>query len=341
MGGGDPATGTAGDPLTPKAPNAAGRPPEKYTWNPHFPGGKSPGTARSAIEVGVWHTTRKFFLQYEQSWTAWPTSFSLFGENPAARLSSHVTNTSGRSVMGGLDSIRNKVMGEIFFAPSVVWPTAAGGIALGAGVALGAPVLIGLGAVGMIGGLGWMAARAIFMPEKISASKLQQMQEEERQAEEKQLDELLKKLRMDRDHRPQSYLNLLRVIRRDFETQAAKPGYELRSMELVARIRQLVGTCVQRLDRSHQLFELSERLGGQEREAILKERELILEEIKASVDQLQGVVRNFSSLSEKQEQAELSEVQNELEASLRVAKRTEERLRELQLNPDDRSFLRE
>jgi hypothetical protein len=46
-------------------------------------------------------------------------------------------------------------------------------------------------------------------------------------------------------------------------------------------------------------------------------------------------------LSEKQEQAELSEVQNELEASLRVAKRTEERLRELQLNPDDRSFLRE
>jgi hypothetical protein len=155
------------------------------------------------------------------------------------------------------------------------------------------------------------------------------------------LDDLLKKLRMDRDHRPQSYLNLLRVIRRDFETQAAKPGYELRSMELVARIRQLVGTCVQRLDRSHQLFELSERLGGQEREAILKERELILEEIKASVDQLQGVVRNFSSLSEKQEQAELSEVQNELEASLRVAKRTEERLRELQLNPDDRSFLRE
>ncbi|MFM8328197.1 MAG: hypothetical protein ACKN9U_25335, partial [Pirellulaceae bacterium] len=36
------------------------------TWNPHFSNEMPSSTQRSKTEAGYWHTTRKFFLQYDQ-----------------------------------------------------------------------------------------------------------------------------------------------------------------------------------------------------------------------------------------------------------------------------------
>ncbi len=198
-----------------------------------------------------------------------------------------------------------------------------------------------LGLVGMLGGVGWATTRALFQVESITQETILELQRKEREAEEQALDDLMRKLRQDRDHRNDDYLIMLRTIRDDFEASASQPGVEIRSREVVVQVRQLFMAAVTKLHRSYDLWELAEKLSGEESENVLKEREQVLSEIKATVDHLKSATDQYKGLMYREQEVDLSQLRDELDRSLRIAKKTEERMREFESQTNYDKFLKE
>ena len=238
--------------------------------------------------------------------------------------------------------IRRKVWYEIFLAPSAVLPIAAGATALLISWAAGGVALFtGAGIVGILGGLGWMATRAIFQVESITEKTIQEIRQKARDEQNRKLDDLMRKLRTDRDHRNDDYLIMLRKLSDEFESVASEPGVVLRSMEVIQQVRQLFAAAVVKLERSFDLWELSERLAGDAVQDVLQERERVLAEVKSTVDHLRSATQQYQDVIRREANSDLAQLQGELDTSLRIAKRTEERMREFETKPNYEEFLKE
>jgi hypothetical protein len=199
--------------------------------------------------------------------------------------------------------------------------------------------LAGLG--GVLGGLGWMGTRAIFRTESITAETIQKLAEQEIAAEEAQLDHLDRLLSQDNDDRDQDLLRTLRVQRAQFKQLASQPGVVIRSQEILAQFEQLFRASVNNLYESYRLLTQSKQLGQNERRMLLNERERLLKEIQVSVDFSFSALEQYRSFAKKTVGEDLSRLREELDESIKIAKRTEERLRELDSDPDYPSYLRE
>ena len=252
----------------------------------------------------------------------WPDSITLFQlENP------------------NLNGFRSRIASELLWAPSVALPLVAGASAwLISWAASGVTSLNVLGLALVLGGVGWLATRVIFLVDNVAAKILREDAEKAVKAEEDQLDQLQLRLRADRDFRTKDYLTLLRTCRSEFEEFAKKPGIAIRSQEIVKQVRQLFWSAIQQLEQSLKLQMLAERLLGDEKKKILEQREHTLGEIRVSIEHMQSAVQHYQELMSKEQNTDLEGLRDELDASLRVAKRTEERMRELEgsLNFDTR-----
>lgn len=240
------------------------------------------------------------------------------------------------------NEVKRKVWAEIFFAPSVIVTAVAGATALLFSWAVNGNTFLTLSGIGAIlGSLGWLATRAIFGVEKITAQVIEKIKAKQRQAEEDELDSLHQKLLVDRDHRTQDFLTMLRTVRSEFEKTVMQPGVELRSQDIVNQVRQLFGAAVAQLKQSYKLYGLSERLVGDHRERILQQRESVLVEIDESIQHLQSVTDQYTRMIERDQKIDLTNLRDELDTSLEVAKRTEERMRELDISNNYESYLKE
>ncbi len=242
-----------------------------------------------------------------------------------------------------MDSIKRKVLTELFLAPSVVLPIV-GGISAGllAWAAGGNGYLAGASLAGVLGGLGWMVTRIIFQVESITEEAMRYEQQKRIDAERSRLDELAARLTRDRDHRTQDYLTLLRSLRDDFMETAGQPGVQLRSSRIREQVDLVFGAAVEQLQQSFRLWELSESLAGESRKKVLMNREQVLAEIAATVDRLQSTVSQFRELVRKDKKIDLASMHDELDATMRVARRTEERMREIEhSSSNNESFTRE
>ena len=230
-----------------------------------------------------------------------------------------------------MDSVKRKVVSELFLAPSVVLPLVGGfSAALLSWATGGNSYLTGAAMVGILGGLGWMLTRMVFKVEEITEDVMQAELDKRLRDENAALDQLALQLRQDRDHRTQDYLTLLRALRDDFEKLAQKPGLQVRSSRVREQIGLVFGAAVEQLHRSFRMWELSENLVGRARDKILDDREQVLAEISATVDRLQATVDQFRELVKTDDTVDLAAMREELEATMRIARRTEERMRELE-----------
>lgn len=226
-------------------------------------------------------------------------------------------------------------------APSVVLPIVGGISAWFLSWAAGGSVPLDIaGLIGVLGGTGWLATRFIFLTDKITEKVLNEIRQKLKDEEDRRLAELQKKLRRDRDPRTQDYLLLLRNAKDDFEEVANRPGVEKRSAEIIQQVRQLFESAIQQLDRTYKHWELAERLTGAERAGVMHQREQILQEVKEAVDHLEEVAKQYRDLMVRERNVDLSRLRDDLDTSLRIAKRTEERMRELESGPNY-EFLRE
>lgn len=230
-----------------------------------------------------------------------------------------------------MDPVKRKVISELFFAPSVVVPIVAGvsaGLLSWAGG--GVEFLTFTAGATVLGGVGWMLTRLIFKVEEITERALKFQLNQRVREENERLDQLALRLRADRDHRTQDYLTLLRSLREDFRGEASRPDLRFRSSELGAQLDDVFNAAIAQLLQAHKLWELSEKLVGTARKEVLANREKSLQEVDQTIKHMQSVVNQFRELAESKETVDLAELRKELEETMRVAKRTEERMRELE-----------
>jgi hypothetical protein len=230
-----------------------------------------------------------------------------------------------------VDPVKRKVISELFFAPSVVLPIV-GGISAGllAWASGGSSYLTGAAIAGILGGVGWMFTRMIFKVEDITDKAMQAELAKKLQQENRELDELARKLRTDRDHRTQDYLTLLRSLRSEFDTAANQPGNRFRSAKIREQVSLVFTAAVDQLRQSYRLWELSENLVGSARDKVLENREKVLGEIDQTVDRLQATVHQFHDLIKADQKVDLNAMREELDATMRIAKRTEERMKQIE-----------
>jgi hypothetical protein len=230
-----------------------------------------------------------------------------------------------------VDPVKRKVISELFFAPSVLLPIV-GGISAGMlSWAMGGNAWLTIGAIaGVLGGLGWMMTRIIFKVEAITEAAMRFEQEQAIKAENEQLDRLMQKLGSDRDERTQDYLILLRSLRDDFQNHTSQPGVQFRSARVREQVSAIFNAAVEQLGNSYKLWELSENLGGEPRRKVLVNREQILKEVSATIDRLQVAVTQIKEMIRQDEKTDLASMREELEATMRIARRTEEKMREIE-----------
>jgi flagellar motility protein MotE (MotC chaperone) len=192
--------------------------------------------------------------------------------------------------------------------------------------------LTSIAIVGVVGSAAWMLTRAFLNVEDLTDQALAAQRQAVREAENRQLDELAKTLRTDRDHRTKDSLSLLRSLRDEFEQLTTRPGVELRSARFREQIGQVLNAAVEQLRESFRLFERSEAVVGEARQRIIDQREQIVGEIVGTVDRLQRIVQQFRTASQDDKTMDLNSLQQELDSSLEIARRTEERMREIE-NP--------
>ena len=198
-----------------------------------------------------------------------------------------------------------------------------------------------IGLVGVLAGVGWLATRVIFLADDVAAKILREDAQKIVQAEEAKLDDLQYRLRVDRDFRTKDYLTLLRTCRSEFEEFAKKPGIAIQSQEIVKQVRQLFWSAIDQLEQSLKMHSLADRLNGDQKLSVLGQREHILTEIRESIDHMQSAVKQYQELMNKENNNNLNSLRDELDASLRVAKRTEERMRELEGTTNYDAYLKQ
>lgn len=239
-------------------------------------------------------------------------------------------------------SFRRRVLKELVFAPSVVLPIVGGLSAWLLSWAVdGVTALNLIGLVGVLGGLGWLGTRFVFLLDKIAEKLSEEDKAKLLKAEEDRLAEVLRKMRYDRDPRTDDYFMLLRKARDDFNELAEKPQMIVRGLELRSQVNALFWAAIEQLDRSYKVFELSEQLFGEERKNVIARREEILKDVRETVDHLQKAVKQLEQVNDKENSTDLSSLRDELDESLRIAARTEARMRELEGKKDYTDFLRE
>lgn len=231
-----------------------------------------------------------------------------------------------------MDPVKRKVISELFFAPSVVLPIV-GGISAGllSWAGGGIDALTAAAACGVLGGTGWMATRIIFMVEQITEAAMNLQQEQRTKASNERLDQLKRELDSDGDARTQNYLTLLRSLRDDFLAASSRPGIRQRSGQLRDQVNEVFDAAVVQLKETLQIARLAATLTGPSRQRAEADRENLINEIAQTIDQLRTTIQEFQVITQGDNRPDLTALREELEASMRVAKRTEERLREIDM----------
>lgn len=241
-----------------------------------------------------------------------------------------------------MDDLRKRIMNELFVAPSVVLPIVGGATAWLLSWAVGGiDWLNAAGLVGVLVGIGWFATRFIFRIDAITEKAMRDQIAEQIRREEAKLDDLAARLRADHDSRTEDCLKILRVNRAEIEQVAQTPGVQIRSMEIVKQARQLFWAAVDQLEQSLKMYHLSEQLSGSARREALEQRERFLSEAFESAEHLRSAVETFRTFVDKNQERDMDTLQKELADSIEAAKRSDERMKELESSPDYESFLRE
>jgi hypothetical protein len=232
--------------------------------------------------------------------------------------------------------LRKGVLLKIAAAPTVLLPTVAGATTLLAAWGLGQPagVLSFLGVAGILTGLGALATRWITGVEKATAEVIGEAEAEGHEARQRALDELEERLRGDEDPRSERYLQRLRDMFERFEESPVHATSDISTAQLVeitSHATRLRRSCTESLERSLVLWTTAQSLNTDAaREATLAARERVFDEVESSIDHLATILDGVRTLSLADRSADkMAAIRTELEASLDVARRVEERMQNI------------
>jgi hypothetical protein len=177
--------------------------------------------------------------------------------------------------------------------------------------------------------------------ESLESTALQEVEQERLQRENAQFEELQRKLRGDRDHRTKDCFAIAKEARREFLELSKKDGLANRTLEIGKQFDQLFWATIEQLEHSLKLYDLADRLVDSRRDEILREREAVVTDLLSSSDRLRQVTTQIRQISQEEREVDLKPLTDELDASLRIAKRVDERLKELESKPNQDEYLKQ
>jgi hypothetical protein len=231
---------------------------------------------------------------------------------------------------------RRKVLVDLIAAPWTLVPAALGASALTVawGLDQGTGFLAFMGVTGLIAAVGAVATQWVLGSDKLMRRAFEALQAEDARKQEESLDRLDRRLQGDDDPRPEQCLRDLRQLYQGFKRDTAWTGRigERSAVEIANKVEKLFQACIISLERSQELMESAARMKTPAaRKTSLESRERLLDEVRASVEQLAHTIDGVQSLAmEKSKEQDLALVRQELDESLEVARRVEERMQTLE-----------
>jgi len=229
--------------------------------------------------------------------------------------------------------VRKKIFLRLLGHPLVIAPSVLGATAFTAVWALSLPSGLGLfaGLAGILGSAGVYLTRLILDNGRTARAVLDEEELGEQQAAQASLDDLDRRLvEADDDPRPETALRDLRALVRAVDDFANRtdglnaPGV----IDVRSRVQQIFDSSIRSLEQTLQLGDTAKKLAMAEaRKPLLAQREKIIKDIQACARQLGGTLAALQTLDTgAQSSRELTRLRGELDQSLQIASRVEERL---------------
>ena len=229
--------------------------------------------------------------------------------------------------------LRKKVLLGLFTSPVTLVPFILGTTLLAAALAFShEPGIMAFGGlVGVLGAAGILVTRLLLGTEGLTQEAIEALRQETLDEQEQRLDQLDHRLIGDEDPRSEAALRDLRAFEQAFRNRSTWAG-KLNAaslFEIVSSVQDLFGGCVSSLETSFDLWETADGLKTPSaRRPILERREEIIRDVQTSIEQLSRILVGIQRLgSGDQSDSELSRVRAELDESLAVAKKVEDKIR--------------
>jgi hypothetical protein len=226
-----------------------------------------------------------------------------------------------------LDEVRQKVMLDLFASPGTLIPVVAGASALLLSWAIGGDATANaIGIIGIMGGIGHFASRLVLGLESMTQRAYEAILQRDEKQRKDALDKLEADLRQDKDGRTDACLKQMRNLHDQFQSARAKNRLIANHPQLISRVEEIFDASVLQLQRSLELYELSEKLTGPAKKKALEEREQVIADVLETRDHMNAIIEQFHTFAIRRESSELGRLRSELDETLQVAKRTEERM---------------
>ena len=225
-----------------------------------------------------------------------------------------------------MDDVKKKVFLDLFASPITLLPVVAGATALLASWAFGGVAALTMGGiVGVLGGIGMFATRIIFGLDKLTNRAYEYVVQKQQEDQRKALEELYNKLQGDNDPRTERLLGQLWDLYSELKKDVDDGKVTMAAHEVLDGVDNNFKVCVDYLDRSHRTLVTAKRMKGTARDEVLMQREKLIEEVANSCIHLEKTIGKLNTASTERKTSELSQMRSELDETIRVAKRAEER----------------
>jgi hypothetical protein len=232
-----------------------------------------------------------------------------------------------------LDEVKRKVTLDLLFSPYSLVPALLGITALMGTWANDGPAWLGLaGLCGVMIGLGILATRFLLQLDSLMKKAWDSLRAQEKKKRDDEILQLHDKLAGDRDKRATGALSELVSAYAAFCRNINQENISVPQKSVVIeKVNLLFAGCLKQLERSHELCLQIRQLTGSAKDLVVGQRNKVIEDVTASIAQMSGTLEQCVSLVGNNE-GSLSDLRKELESTMRVAVRTNERMTEMGLN---------
>ena len=233
--------------------------------------------------------------------------------------------------------LRKRILLRLMSSGTTLFPFLAGvTVLLGTWVVsperAGIPVFLALCCI--LGACGTFITRLMLGSEKIGNEIIQEMQQEARQAREKGLDDLDKRLSKDGDARTRQYLRDLRALMSRLEgfRQDARSGFSgmnlYSTIEVISKVEDLFNVSVESLERTLKLGSTAKQVSSAEvKRSILAVREELMTEVRKSIEQLGKILAGIQKLGISDASgSNLAHIRTELDRSIKDAQAVQDQV---------------
>lgn len=238
-----------------------------------------------------------------------------------------------------------KVLLSLLSHPVTLCPFVAGVMLLLAtwALSLKAGVFIFMAISLMLTAIGIFLTRLLVGSEKIVRAAMDELQKETHEERENSLNALEQSLKQTPGKEDEEYLKSLRALIKVFTESREWLSSHLNSysaVDIVSKAEELFGECVNSLEKTIELWDIAKKIGTSDaKEAFLKQRETLLKDVGESVKRLTKILAEIPSIgtigkpgkeNEIKNSSRLTQIGEEMNRSLEIAKKTKERMNEFE-----------